>query len=228
MMKRQHAVKRASFEIPTSLLYAIIVALLIIAFYSSISQVPKKETEKLYGPGGNAAAYVALKKVCGNWMSYIELCEKCDCTQCRDAFIQEFSVFSAYYVPYYVSASKLAISQPSPTVTPPPFTENPELSYDPQCTSGEGCTIKCAEALNAMNIPYQSTDPLGEIKKALYPTSDDAGVKSAASDLRKLLRNEYAEPCAQVCIWVSGRDQSCALGPEACAKGLPPAYQKLP
>lgn len=228
MMKRQHAVKRASFEIPTSLLYALIVALLIIAFYSAMSQTPKKETEKLYGPGGNAAAYVALKKVCGSWMSYIELCGECDCTQCRDAFIQELSVFSAYYVPYYVSASKLAIPQPSPTVTPPPFTPNPELSYDPQCAGGGECTTKCAEALNAMKIPYQSTDPLGEIKKALYPTSDDAGVKSEAAGLRKLLRKDYAEPCAKVCVWVSGRDRQCALGPGACAKGLPPQYQKLP
>lgn len=220
---KKNVTKRASFEIPGNLLYAVLVALLIIVFYFTTAEYAKKESEKVYGAGGGnvgaGLAYEGLKKICMNWASYIGLCPQCDCANCRDAFLQEISVFSAYYVPYYVSASKLVIYDKDADA----FTPNPYLSYQPpsaDCLAG-GCTLtqKCAEALTqAMGISPLTGDFMGETKKALYPATDDATVKSEAKDRRDKLRKEYSEPCAKVCVWVTQRAQQCALGPETCAR----------
>lgn len=218
--------RKAEFEIPGNLLYAVLIAVLIIAFYMTTVEFTKKESEKIYGTQGNAAAYVSLKKACLNWVSYINLCPECDCTNCEDSFLQELSIFSAYYVPYYVSASKLATYNESSET----FGPNPDLTYtgESNCPDPGGCTMKCAEALTAIGVSPQTSDFMGEIKKALYPVTDDATIKAAAKTRRDTLRDEYAKPCAQVCLWVAGRAQECALGSETCAKGLPPEYQKLP
>ncbi len=216
--------RKAEFEIPGNLLYAVLIAVLIIAFYMTTAEFTKKESEKIYGTQGNAASYVSLKKACLNWVSYINLCPACDCTNCEDSFLQELSIFSAYYVPYYVSASNLVLYDK----TAETFGPNSDLTYQEGSCPAPGCTQKCAEALTAIGVSPQTSDFMGEIKKALYPVTDDPVIKAAAKDRRDTLRNEYAKPCAQVCLWVAGRAQECALGSEACAKGLPPEYQKLP
>lgn len=217
--------KKAEFAIPGNLLYAVLIAVLIIAFYMTTAEFTKKESEKIYGTQGNAAAYVSLKKACLNWVSYINLCTECDCTNCEDAFLQELSIFSAYYVPYYVSASNLVLYDG----TTETFGPNPDLSYADSggdCPAN-GCTQTCAEALTAIGVSPQ-TGGFIDIKKALYPETNNAAIEAAAKDRRDTLRNEYARPCAQVCLWVAGRAQECALGSEVCAKGLPGEYQELP
>ncbi len=231
MLKSMKPARHASFEMPGNLLYALLIAVLIIAFYMTTVEFTKKESEKIYGTQGNAAAYVSLKKACLNWVSYINLCPACDCTNCEDSFLQELSIFSAYYVPYYVSASKLVLYDG----TTETFGPNPDLSYADSggdCPAN-GCTIKCAEALAVIGVSPETGDFMGEIKKALNPVidkndPDKAQLEAAVKTRRKALRDEYAKPCAQVCLWVAGRAQECALGSETCAKSLPGEYQKLP
>lgn len=212
--------KKAEFEIPGNLLYAILVAVLIIVFYFTTAELTKEESGKIYGTegSGNGAAYVALKKICANWVSYVELCPSCDCTNCKDAFLQELSVFSAYYAPYYVSASGLAAYDAGTNE----FSPNGELcsgAGNPDCGTK---SAKCAEALTAaMGVSPMTSDFTGEIKKALYPATNDAALKSEAKARRDLLRNDYSEPCATLCRWVVSRAQNCALGAEECAGGLP-------
>ncbi len=216
--------KKAEFEIPSSLLYAILVAVLIIIFYVTTAELTKKEAGKIYGTeSGNGAAYVALKKVCANWVSYIELCPSCDCTNCKDAFLQELSVFSAYYAPYYVSASGLAVYDEGTNK----FLPNGELCSSAGNSDCGAKSAKCAEALTAaMGVSPTTSDFSGEIKKALYPPEDASSeVKGEAKARRDLLRNDYSEPCATLCRWVVSRAQECALGAQECAGGLPGELQ---